>query len=123
MRKFAPVYGVHYENMIVENAIENFAFENLKSLEKTDRWRTKPYHLAFPLLTHPTPHRDCSLRLLHWRIAGLFPRRTDYLILWKIDSLLAKTLSLALTVSSWSSSVLPPLSSFSHCEPLLTDLL
>ena len=109
MRKFAPVDRIHYENVNVENAIENFAFEILKSLEKTDRWRNKPYHLAFPLLTHPTPHQDCSLRLLHVRIAGLFPRRTDYLIPWKIDSLLAKTLSLALTVSSFFS-VLSPLS-------------
>ena len=34
MRKFAPVYGIHYENVIVENGVEHVAFENLKSLEK-----------------------------------------------------------------------------------------
>ena len=116
------MYGIHYENMIVENAIENFAFENLKNLEKTDHRRNKLYHLAFPLLTHPTAHQDCSLRLLPVRVAGLSPRRTGYLIPRKTDSLLAKTLSLASTVCSWSSFLLSPFSSLSYCEPLPMDL-
>ena len=42
LRKFAPVYGIHYENVIVENAIENVAFENLKNLEKSHRRKSKP---------------------------------------------------------------------------------
>ena len=86
--------------MIGENAIENVAFENLKNREKTYRRKNKSYHLAFPA------HRNCFLRLLPLKIAGLSPRKIDYLMPWKIDSRLAKTLSLALTVSSWSSSVL-----------------
>ena len=76
--KFAPVDGIHY--LLVENGLENFVFENLKNLEKTHRRKSKPFHLAFPLLAHPTAHRNCSLLLLPLRIAGLSPRRTDYLM-------------------------------------------
>ena len=49
LRKFAPVDGIHYENVLVENGLETFAFENLKSLERKNRWKNTSYHLAFPL--------------------------------------------------------------------------
>ena len=92
--------GIHYENVLVENGLETFAFENLKSLERKNRWKNTSYHLAFPLSAHTIALRNSSLRLSPVRIAGLSPGRTDYLMPWKTASRLAKTIFLTLIVSS-----------------------